>query len=201
MADKDKKLMTALNDAKKRKMYFAFIPKGTSDGKLIVSKKKIPKAEIEQAKTELKVKIAVIGKCAPSPDNGGLTFEVVKDPGASVGSALKNVIKRDANAIKSEFFVVEDAETDLPPALEGEGESTGAPPEAPPIPKPLDPAIAEAKDKVTKRLETVIGPFKEAITNKAPEAGQMQALMTTFKDAIAKQKYDDAGKALDQLEP
>src|ERR1044072_391363 len=100
MADKDKKLVTALKDAKKRTMYFAFIPKGTSDGKLIVSKKKIPKAEIEQAKVALKVKLAFTGKCGSAPDNGGLLFEVVKDPGASVGTSLKNVIKRDADPVK-----------------------------------------------------------------------------------------------------
>ena len=50
MADLD--LATALKMAKGKKMYFAFLLKG-SEGTLIVSKKKVPPKQIAEAKKEL----------------------------------------------------------------------------------------------------------------------------------------------------
>jgi hypothetical protein len=49
----DAELATALKQAKGKKMFFAFIPKGGSDGQLIVSKTKIPPKQIAEAKKHL----------------------------------------------------------------------------------------------------------------------------------------------------
>ena len=63
MAAADEALAAAIKAAKGKPMYFAFIPKGTADGKLIVAKAKIPPAVIAAAKKELGGGTPVTGKC------------------------------------------------------------------------------------------------------------------------------------------
>ena len=63
MAAEDPELALALKAAKGKKMYFAFIPKGAGDGKLIVSKKKIPPKLIAEARKEIGGGTPVTGRC------------------------------------------------------------------------------------------------------------------------------------------
>jgi hypothetical protein len=58
----DADLAAALKQAKSKKMFFAFVPKG-SDGKLIVSKAKVPPKLIAEAKKEIGGGTAVTGMC------------------------------------------------------------------------------------------------------------------------------------------
>src|SRR5207249_93746 len=71
----DVELTAALKQAKSKKMFFAFVPKG-SDGKLIVSKIKIPTKRIAETKKEIGGGNAVTGKCF---GDGGITvFQLAK---------------------------------------------------------------------------------------------------------------------------
>ena len=52
-----------------------------------------------------------------------------------------------------------------------------------------------------KRLALLTGPFKDAVAQKAPEAGQMQTLVANVKDFLKAQNFAQAALILDQLEP
>src|SRR5262249_31796060 len=83
----------ALKQAKGKKMFFAFIPKGGSDGQLIVSKIKIPPKQIADAKKQIGGGNAVTGKCF---GNGStMIFQVAKAAPPTMAPALKKVVKRD----------------------------------------------------------------------------------------------------------
>src|SRR5262252_3360289 len=87
----DAELTTALKQAKSKKMFFAFILKG-SDGQLLVSKAKIPPKEIAEAKKDVGG-VPITGKCF-GPIND-LLFQVAKQPPPTLSAALKKVVKRD----------------------------------------------------------------------------------------------------------
>jgi hypothetical protein len=124
MAEVDADLVTALKLAKSKKMFFAFIPKG-SDGKLILSKKKIPPKEIADAKKELGGSNAIIGKCFGPI--GNMVFQVVKQPPPTLEAALKKVAKRDSGlTVIPNVQLAADAEAEEPDA--GAPEAGGAPP-------------------------------------------------------------------------
>src|SRR5262245_47153237 len=88
----DAELTTALKQAKSKKMFFAFILKG-SDGQLLVSKTKVSPKAIAEAKKQVGG-VPITGKCF-GPIND-LVFQVVKQQPPTLGSALKKVVKRDA---------------------------------------------------------------------------------------------------------
>jgi hypothetical protein len=71
----DANLTAALKQAKSTKVFFAFVPKG-SDGKLIVSKTKIPPKQIAEAKKDMGGGTAVTGNCFA--DGSTLVFQVAK---------------------------------------------------------------------------------------------------------------------------
>jgi peptidoglycan hydrolase-like protein with peptidoglycan-binding domain len=93
MADVDADLAVALKMAKSKKMFFAFVPKG-SDGKLIVSKAKIPAKVIAEAKKEIGGGNAITGKCLGPIAN--MVFFVAKQAPPTMEAALKKVAKRDS---------------------------------------------------------------------------------------------------------
>ena len=89
----DADLAAAIKLAKGRTMRFAFILKG-ADGKLIVSKARIPPKEIAEAKEELGGGTLVTGTCnGPLND---LVFMVAKVTPSTLPAVLKRVIKDDA---------------------------------------------------------------------------------------------------------
>src|SRR5215510_3517443 len=96
--------------AKSKKMFFAFIPKG-ADGKLIVSKKKIPPKEITEAKKEIGGGTPVTGKCIGPLE--GMVFQVAKAASPTLGPAIKKVTKRDAGLnLVPEVKLEKDADQD-----------------------------------------------------------------------------------------
>jgi hypothetical protein len=90
--DVDADLAAALKLAKGRKMFFAFVPKGT-DGTLIVSKTKIRPKLITEAKKERGGK-PVMGQCFGPL--GNLVFQVAKKVPSAMVATLRKVVKRDA---------------------------------------------------------------------------------------------------------
>jgi hypothetical protein len=106
----DADLLVALKQAKLKKMFFAFIPKGT-DGKLIVSKKKIPPKLIAEAKKEISGGPPVTGKCFG--EAGTMVFEVAKPAAPTVTAAVKRVAKRETGlTIDPEFRLASDADAE-----------------------------------------------------------------------------------------
>jgi hypothetical protein len=117
----DATLAAALKQAKSKKMFFAFVGKGT-DGKLIVSRTKIPQKEIAAAKKETGSSLAVTGKCFGDGSNR-MVFLVVKPPAATLAAAIKKVVHRDAGVIVvPDVQVASDADDE---------EETGAAPTGP----------------------------------------------------------------------
>ena len=90
----DAGLAAALKQAKGKKMFFAFVPKG-SEGTLIVSKTKISSKQLADAKKEIGGGTPVTGMCYGG-DGGKMIFQVAKAAPAQMGAAIKKVIHRDA---------------------------------------------------------------------------------------------------------
>jgi hypothetical protein len=93
MPQKDENLRKALKQAESRKMYFVFIPKG-SDGKMLISKNKIPSKEIAQVKKGMGGGTPVAGKCFGPL--AAMVFQVSTEPPATLGTAIEKVAHRDA---------------------------------------------------------------------------------------------------------
>src|SRR5262245_1316403 len=93
MQQKDAKLTRALKQAESNKMHFVFIPKG-SEGRLIVSKDRIPSRIISEAKKQIDGGTPVTGKCFGPMHK--LVFRVVQEPPNTLGAAIKKVAQRDS---------------------------------------------------------------------------------------------------------
>jgi peptidoglycan hydrolase-like protein with peptidoglycan-binding domain len=111
MADLDTDLIANLKMAKTKKMNFVFIPRGGSDGKLILSKKKIPDKEIAEAKKDIGGGAPIKGKCIG--EFGAMMFQVLKAPPATMQAALKKVIKLNSGLnVVPNVMTAADAEAD-----------------------------------------------------------------------------------------
>jgi hypothetical protein len=130
MAAADPDLLAGLKLAKTKKMFFAFIPKGGSDGKLIVSKVKIPLKKIQEAKKEISGGTPVTGKCMVT-DGATIAFQTLKPTPPTMAAAVKKVAKRDTGLIiDPDFQVAGDAEAEEPETDTGAEESAPAAPAA-----------------------------------------------------------------------
>jgi len=89
----DAELIAALRMAKGRKMFFAFLLKG-SDGKLIVSPSLIGADKINEAKKEFGGGSPWVGTCEGPFIK--MVFKVTKAPPATMHAAIKKAVKRDA---------------------------------------------------------------------------------------------------------
>jgi hypothetical protein len=89
----DAALAAALKLAKSKKMFFAFVPKG-ADGKLIVSKTKVPTKDIAGAKKESGGGTAITGTCSGAL--ASMVFQVARAAPGSLALAIKRAAKRDA---------------------------------------------------------------------------------------------------------
>jgi hypothetical protein len=121
----DATLAAALKQAKSKKMFFAFVGKGT-DGKLIVSKTKISPKEIAQAKKDTGASMAVTGKCC-GDGSSGLVFLVAKPATATLGAAIKKAAHRDAGVtIAPDVQLASDADDDDHEASAGATAKSGS---------------------------------------------------------------------------
>jgi peptidoglycan hydrolase-like protein with peptidoglycan-binding domain len=176
----DAELTTALKQAKSKKMFFAFILKG-SDGQLLVSKAKIPPKAIAEAKKEVGG-VPITGKCS-GPTND-LVFQVAKQPPPTLGAALKKVIKRETGlAIVPNVQLAGDAD-----AVEPEDKGTDAPASAgaapgqagpPPAPGQVNVAgIQKALQKLgydPGKIDGVTSPHTQAAIKKFQQANGLAA--------------------------
>jgi hypothetical protein len=88
----DAELLAALKKARSTEMFFAFVPKGT-EGRLIISKAKIPPRDIADAKKEIGGGTPVLGKCYG--DGRTMVFEVAKATPPAMVAAIKKVAKKE----------------------------------------------------------------------------------------------------------
>lgn len=205
-------LVTAIKQAKSKKMYFAFIPKG-GEGKLLVSKAKIKGKDIAAAKKEIGGGSAVIGKCTGPLDD--LVFEVAKEYPNSLCAAIKKAAKKDCGLnIFPSFKVSGDAE-------EGDedeaGDDTGA--EAPKTPAASEapPADVDAKEEAPADEDAPapaldLGPWQaarqKAVTGLKALAAKVAAtkhdtaagVVKEISGIIAKLPANPAPRDIDQLE-
>jgi hypothetical protein len=181
----DASLAAGLKQAKSKKMFFAFVGKGT-DGKLIVSRTKISAKDIAAAKKETGGSMAVTGKCF-GDGSSSLVFLVARPPAATLGAAIKKAAQRDAGlTISPDVQVASDADEDEDTSAAATGtpaSSAQAPATPAPVPPPnLAPwqaarqsAINDLKGLATKVAATkhkdAVGVLKEIqsiITNLKP---------------------------------
>lgn len=87
-------LRTALRRPANKPMAFAVIAKDSSDGVLIVSKKKIPPAAIAEAKKKTKGKLLARGAC--HGQEGQLVFTTAKKSPATLVKTIKSIAKKYA---------------------------------------------------------------------------------------------------------
>jgi hypothetical protein len=169
MADIDAELVTALKQAKGKKMFFAFIPKG-AEGKLIVSKKKIPPKEIAEAKKEIGGGNPITGKCfGPLAD---MVFTVAKEPSPTVGAALKKVAKRETGlVVVPSFQLASDADAEEEESgAESEQSATAAP-------------AAEAPDEAPAEVD--FGPWQAARQTAITDLRALAAKVAATKHGTA----------------
>src|SRR5262249_44326197 len=175
-------LTAMLRMAKSKKMFFAFVPKGM-DGKLIVSKTKIPPKLIVEAKQEIGSSIVVKGKCF-GPIND-MVFQVAKPAPATLAAAIKKVDNRDAGMnLIADFRVAADAES--------EEETADGAPEAAPAAQPATlPNLAvwqAARQKAINELKALA--TKVAGTKHASAAGVLKEIQGVIARLPAEPKPD-----------
>ncbi|MCI0682341.1 MAG: hypothetical protein L0Y71_09570 [Gemmataceae bacterium] len=197
MADIDDQLAAALKQARMTPMNFAFVAKGQSAGKLVVSKRPVTAREAADAKKELGGGTIFTGRCRGS--NGDLVFETAKEPPLNLARQLKTIIKDRAGLTlnvetRITLDLVEDVAAEPAEAEAPAGADASADPAS-------GTTSADAKAHVTMRLAVLSGPFKEAAAQKGPDAAQLQTLMNMFKTLVGKHQYEEAAKVLDELEP
>jgi hypothetical protein len=205
MAEIDGKLAAALKQARKTPMNFAFVAKA-SGGKLVLSKKRLTAAEVSETKKAAGGGTVFRGRCVG--EEGKLVFELAKEPPATLSKQLKTVVTKDGGlTLKVEARkapdLVEESDEEAPT-----GSSAPSGPAAPPpgqgAPAPTAPKPAKdmkLKEAVTKRLSDMVGPYKEALAQKGPEAAHLQTLFATLKEHLNSGDDVQAAKVLDQLEP
>jgi hypothetical protein len=193
-------LTMAIKQAKSKKMFFAFVPKG-SEGKLLVSKTKIPPKEIADAKKEIGGGAPVTGKCFG--DGSGMVFQVAKQAAPTLAPALKKVVKRDTGLTIDPD--VRQAGNDAEPENDADDDVQDIDQEAESAEEDADAGEFQAKaaaDKaaIMKRLTALVGTYKEAVANNGPNAQRLQALLATVKTCLGKQQFAQASEGLDKLE-
>lgn len=201
--ERDAKLATALRQAKQQPMFFAFVPKGTIDGALLVAKKKISTKEVNEAKAEIGGKKVLRGRCVG--EDGKLVFELAKEPPGTLAKQLKKVIHESAGMMMGvECRVVADLEEEQD---EGDSETPSAsapptPPSAPPAPPPAPPAPAAnpTASRFTARLKALAPIVEKVATVSAAMGAQVKAQIAEGNKAFVAKLYDEANTGLDRAE-
>lgn len=189
-AELDKELQTAVKAAKGgRPMQFAFVPKGT-EGKLVVAKK-VSSKQAADLKKEVGGTALFRGRLIAG--DGGVVFELVKEPPPTLLAQLKKRLKVDAGlTFAIDVRVASDAEAEAPAGEAGEGTPPTAPPKVPPPPD---------GSAVAKRFNDLAAALKAALAAKGPNAARIQSLAVAVNGLLKNNDFAQAGKALDELEP
>jgi hypothetical protein len=204
MPDVDTKLAASLRQArnatKDAPLWFAFVAKGTADGVLLVSLKKVPTKEINEAKASSGGKQVYRGRCFG--EAGELICELPKEPPATLDKQVGTVIHRDAGvALKVRFRVN--------PALaeeEHEGAETapvvGKVPPVPPTPVPPTPVPppGDAAARFIARLKTLMPALQKAQSANHPLSPEVRTGAGEAQVFARNKDFDHAHSVLDKVE-
>jgi hypothetical protein len=187
----DENLVAGLKIAKSKRAYFALVLKGSTDGALIISKSKVPPADIAEAKKKSGGSALLKGHCLY--EDGTYVFETAKAAPATAAQAVKTIAKRDAGlTLKAEFRVGAD-----PELLADEGGSPGQPVSAAPTAQPKDGAPPQNGAELTKRLNAMAADIKAALAG--PNKARVQAQFVAVSGQIKNNDFAQATKGLDEL--
>jgi Putative peptidoglycan binding domain len=206
----DATLMAALKQAKSKKMFFAFVPKG-ADGKLIVSKAKIPAKQVAEAKKEIGGGTAITGKCFG--DGNTMIFQVVKAAPSNMGPTLKKVIHRDAGlTMIPEVQLASDADSDeedesgvMPPGADAAaGDSAAAGASAPAgnaaaAAPPGAAAAGQAPPKPAAGGQANVMGFQKALQKLGYDPGKIDGIMGPHTKAAAMKFQQASGLKADGI--
>jgi hypothetical protein len=223
MSQIDLKLAATLKQVRAKPVYFALVEKRTGVGRLMVDKQRIKPAKFNTAKTELGGGKIYKGQCTRN-SSGILVFETAQKPPPTLARTLKEVIKRDAGLTlkvdaRQAAHPIDDDDQDeadapvvAPAVAEASAAQDTAAPAAPAgeaVVASVDDAAGAAdnvvendyKEAVKNRLAALIGPYKEAVSHDGAAAAQMRTIMSSVTKHITQRDFEQAARALDELEP
>jgi hypothetical protein len=223
MSQIDLKLAAILKRVRAKPMYFALVERRTGVGKLLVDKFPIRPVKFNTAKKELGGGKIYKGRCTRGW-NGALIFEMAQQPPRTLALTLKEVIKRDAGLrVKVEARkaarpsdIDDRDEADAPAAAPAVAAAPAAEDTAAPAAAASEAVVANADDTagaagnvveddhkqaVKNRLAALIGPYKEAVSYDGAAAVQMRTIMSSVTKHITQREFEQAARALDELEP
>jgi hypothetical protein len=165
-------------------MQYALVAKGSGDGVLLVSKKKVSPQQITDAKKKCAGKLVARG--GVFGEEGKIVFQTPKPAGATLTKLVKLLAKREAQmAVKPEFRLAKGEEDE---ADEVEGEE-----------------VAEKGSPLTgvalrKQLLALDANLSTASAQKGAPAKELKALRDKASEAIDAGKLDAAAKLIEDLE-
>ena len=199
--DIDSELATNIKAAKNKRMYFAFVAKGSSDGALVLSKTKVPPALITDAKKKSGGTQVFKGACFG--EDGKLVFELAKEPPATMDAALKKVVQRDAGLTQACVCRV-----GTNPDLADDGGTADAPvgaatPTAGVAEPSAAPAAAQPASLYSKysTYESTLQPLLvKALKEKTGDTEKLKSVFGYARDQAAKKDYAKAIQGLGALD-
>lgn len=184
-AELDKNLVDGLKAAKSKRAYFALVLKGSNDGALIISKTKVPPADIAAAKKQSGGAAVLKGFC--QNEEGRYFFETAKEAPATAAQAVKIIAKRDAGmAIIAEFRVSTD-----PELLADDGDATVT--TASTVQPKQDDGAA-----VIKRFHDLSADITAALGG--PNKDRVKTLFAAIREQLQKKDFAAATKNIDELD-
>jgi hypothetical protein len=204
----DPDLLTNLKSAQKAKEnrphFFALLVKGGGEGKLLVSRRKIPEKQVAEAKKAVGPGPALVkGVCFG--EDGQLIFETSKPPAPSWLVTVKKQAKEAGLAALKAMFRLGRDDTQVPESAEESGED-GAPaappqPKAPPAAPPPPPGAAPAPAaEWQRRVAGVTDRVKAAAAARHPAARDMILGVSEAQALFRRGDTGAAGARLGQVE-
>lgn len=209
--DVDSELAVNVKAAKTKRMYFAFVAKGGSDGALVLSKSKVTPVLITDAKKKSGGTKVYQGACFGDGDK--LVFEMAQDAPPTMEDTLKKVIHRETGISQhcvcrtgtnpdpgGDGGSVSNQTTTVPPKKTDESGST-APPNKLQPPQKTQP-VRDTSDLAGKylSLEKEISPqLTKALKEKQGDTEKLKSVFTFAHENAGKKQYDKAIQGLSVL--
>jgi serine/threonine protein kinase len=208
--DIDSELATNVKAAKTKRMYFAFVAKGSSDGALVISKTKVQPALITDAKK--KSGGTQVSKGACFGEDGKLVFEMAKEPPATMEATLKKVVQRDAgltqvcvcrvgtNPDLADDSPATEAASKAPPTRAETAAKPSDPPARAETVKAADPPAASLYEKYVAYESSLQPVLIKALKDKTPDIEKLKLAFSFCRDKAANKDYAKAIQGLGALD-
>ncbi|HEY2148907.1 MAG TPA: protein kinase, partial [Pirellulales bacterium] len=197
--DIDSELATNVKAAKTKRMYFAFVAKGSSDGALVLAKTKVPPALITDAKKRSGGTQVVKGACFG--EDGKLVFEMAKEPPATMEAALKKVIQRDSG-LTQVCVCRRGTAPDLADDDAATGKPTTAAPKVEAVQRSDSPPASSATNlpsQYTAYYSSLEPQLIKALKDKTPDVEKLKLAFSYSRDQAASKQYAKAIQGLGVL--